>query len=164
MRPSSVINGVTRSRNSRRNASRSSAVMWRSSRSLSPHANEYSRYAVRPSKGGPVGLLDRFHRRQTGTSEETNPAVRGLRLLALLRRGEDLTGLDQAGDIGGDDRGSTALQHLANHHKRGFRQGLDRVPRAEGKTSSRTDDAMHLPEAAPPLDERVAEARQDSVE
>ena len=109
-------------------------------------------------------LLDRFCRRQAGTSEEANPAVRRLCLLALLRRGENLPGLDQAGDIGGDDRGSTALQHLANHHKRGFRQGLDRVPCAQGKTSSRTDDAMHLLQAASPLDERVAEARQDSVE
>ena len=97
-------------------------------------------------------------------AKEMNPAVRGLGFLALLCRGENLSGLDQAGDIGNDDLRPAALQHLTNHHKCGFRLGLDRVPRAEGKTSSRTDEAMHFLEATPPLDERMAEARQDGVE
>src|SRR3989475_8672442 len=96
--------------------------------------------------------------------EETNPAALGLRLLALLRRGEDLSGLDQAGDIGCHDRWPAAFQHLANQPACGFLLSLDRVPHAEGETSSLTDDAMYLLEAPSPFDERVAEARQDSVE
>src|SRR5436309_10717961 len=96
--------------------------------------------------------------------EETNPAVRGLRLLAFLRRGEDLSGLDQAGDIGCHDRWPAAFQHLADQDACSFRLSLGRIPRAEGKTSSLTDDAMYLLEAAPPLDERVSEARQGCVE
>src|SRR5439155_3095637 len=39
-----------------------------------------------------------------------------------------------------------------------------RIPPPEGKTSSPTGDAMDLLEAAPPLDERVSEARQGCVE
>src|SRR2546422_10409144 len=96
--------------------------------------------------------------------EETNPAVRGLRLLAFLRRGEDLSGLDQAREIGCHDRRPAAFQHLADQDACSFRLSLGRIPRAEGKTSSLTDDAMYLLEAAPPLDERVSEARQGCVE
>src|SRR5947199_10876332 len=97
-------------------------------------------------------------------AEETNPAFRGLRLLALLRRGEDLSGLDQAGDIGCHDRWPAAFQHLANQPACGFLLSLDRVPHAKGEPSSLTDDAMYRLEAQSPFDERVAEARQDGVE
>src|SRR5881628_2359430 len=97
-------------------------------------------------------------------AEETNPAVRGLRLLALLRRGEDLSGLDQAGDIGCYHRRPAAFQHLADQPACGFLLSLHRVPHAEGETSCFTDDAAYLLEAPPPFDERVAEPRQDGVE
>src|SRR5213594_2391925 len=97
-------------------------------------------------------------------AEETNPAVRGLRLFALLGRGEDLSGLDQPGDIGCHDRRPAAFQHLANQPACGFLLSLDRIPHAEGETSCFTDDAMYLLEAPPSFDERVAEARQDGVE
>src|SRR2546426_3300625 len=78
-----------------------------------------------------------------------NPAFRGLRLLALLRRGENLSGLDQAGDIGCHDRRPAAFQHLADQPACGFRLGLDRVPHAEGETSWFTEDAMYFLEAPP---------------
>src|SRR5947209_13569463 len=110
----------------------------------------------RPSKRGPMSLLDRFDRRQAGMAEETNPAFRGLRLLALLRRGEDLSGLDQAGDIGCHDRWPAAFQHLANQPACGFLLSLDRVPHVKGKTSSPTDDPMYLPQPQSHSDERVA--------
>src|SRR3989454_6100082 len=97
-------------------------------------------------------------------AEETNPAVRGLRLFALLGRGKDLSGLDQPGDIGCHDCGPAAFQHLANQPACGFLLSLDRIPHAEGETSCFTDDAMYLLEAPPSFDERVAEARQDGVE
>ncbi len=79
----------------------------------------------------PMGFLKHLHAGQARILEDSNPAGRGLRRPPPLGLREDFARLDEAIDIGSQDRRSTVFQDFPERHGRRLRG----IPCAEDGSS-----------------------------